>query len=68
MSFIDDHVLPLGVSFSLSSRTFFWVMANAFLKLVLGMSLTYHLLKLGDPGLVLAPIAITAERSFGILG
>jgi len=32
MSFLDRHVLPLSVGFSLSSRTFFWVIANAFFK------------------------------------
>jgi len=32
------------------------------------MSLTKQPLKLGNPGLVLAPVAIAAECSFGILG
>jgi len=31
------------------------------------MSLTKQPLKLGDPGLVFAPVAIAAERSLGIL-
>jgi len=35
---------------------------------ILSMSLAGQPIQLGDPGLMLAPVAIAAERPFGILG
>jgi hypothetical protein len=40
-------------------------MAKAFLKLVLGMSLTYQPLQLGNPSLVFAPILLPLNALSG---